>query len=329
MTNKKPLKPSDLAEFRNLPLHDIEALAERYRNDSTPEGKLSYRAARQALSNRQRDIKAQVMEFEKRNSHHLLLYDSTANFTKMAGNSVLFFASSISQRLHWRFSIKLDTDHYSPSEDGIISIRSFDNLATQLAGIQILPDPELEAPDLHFFKLTKVYTDDQIAGLRDRISRESERVNALVMPSSPMPLLYDAIVQAAHLTYYRFKHLPDSYAREVLGRDIIDKSHQLVTTYFTYANTPRTRSLPHLARIIELSRELRYSMAYLSRIGIFHHRDAYHILDQLTTVERLASQAYRRSVKSENPNNPNSPGGPAKPNNPNKSNRSEGGLRYA
>lgn len=302
MTNKKPLKPSEIAEYRNLTLREIETLAEKFRADTSPDAHLAYRAARQALSQRQRDLKADVMNFEKTNSHHLLFYESTAGFVKMAGNSVLFFATSVSPRLHWRFSIKVDTDHYSPSEDGIISIRSFENLAAQLAEIQILPDPELSTPDLHFFKFAKIYTDEQIASLRDRISRESERIAAMVMPSSPMPTLYDAITKSAHLIYYRFKHLPDSFARETVGRDIINQSHQLVTAYLAYANTPKTRSLPQLARIVELSRNLRHSMAYLSRLGIMHHRDVYKILDQLTTVERLSTAAYRRAIKT-NPEN--------------------------
>lgn len=302
MTKPKPLSPAQVADFQNLTLREIEELSEKFRTDPTPESRTSYRAARQALSVRQRQIKADVMCFEKTNDHHLLFYDSTANFVKMAGNSVLFFAITISPRLHWRFSIKLDTDHYSPSEDGIISIRSFEHLVAQLAEIQILPDPELSAPDLHYFKLAKVYTDEQIADLRDRVTNESERIAAIVMPSSPMPVLYDAIVKSAHLIYYRFKHLPDSFARETLGTEIVLKSHQLVTAYLAYANAPKTRSLPYLARIIELSRDLRHSMAYLSRLNILHHRDVYKILDQLTTIERLSSQAYKRATKTSNKN---------------------------
>lgn len=299
MTNKKPLTPNQIAEFANLPLREIEALAEKFRNDESPEAHQSFRAARQALSTRQRQLKADVMAFEKSNTHHLLFYDSTAGFVKMAGNSVLFFAASISKRLHWRFSIKLDTDHYSPSEDGVISIRSFEHLSTQLAEIDILPDPELNRPDLHFYKLGKIWTEEQIADLRDQISQESERIAALVMPSSPMPVLYDAIIKSAHLIYYRFKHLPDSFARETVGTEIVLKSHHLVTAYLAYANTPKSRSLPILAQIIELARDLRHSMAYLSRLGILHHRDIYKILDQLTTVERLSSQAYKRNAKAQ------------------------------
>jgi len=297
MTNKKSLTPADVANFRNLSLCEIEAAAKKLRDSTTPGDHDKYRAARQALSARQREIKAAVMDFENSNDHHLLFYDSTADFVKLAGNSVLFFSACVAPRLRWRFSIKSDTDHYSVSKDGVISIRSFDHLTAHLAQIQILPDSELSSPDLHYFTLAKVYTNEQIAEFRDRINEKAKRIATAVLPNSPMPELYTAISKAAELIYNRFKNLPNSLTRNTIGADIVSKSYQLTVAYLDYANTPKDHSLSYLAQIIKLSRNLRFSMSYLSQVKILHQNDIFEILEQLNTVTRLSSQAYKRATK--------------------------------
>lgn len=295
---QKPITSTELEAYRGLTLHEIETRTEELRNQpASTRNQQAYRIARQALSDRQHEIKQLVMEFEKTNNSHLLFYDSTAGFAKMAGNSVLFFSNNIASRLHWRYTIKTDTDHYFVSEDGIISFRSFDHLVELLAGIHILPDTELDRPNLHFFKLSKVYTEEQIADLRDNLEQESARISALVLPSSPVPMLFDAISNISYMIFYRFKHLSDSFAREAVGLEIVQKSHQLFNAYLAFANAKKPRDLPHLVRIVELCRDLRHSMAYINRLGILHHRDVYKILDQLVVAERIATQHYRKLQK--------------------------------
>lgn len=296
--SKKSITPNELETYRNLTLREIEARVEELKNQPTSaHNQQSYRIARQALSDRQHEIKQLVMEFEKTNNSHLLFYDSTASFAKMAGNSVLFFSNNIASRLHWRYTIKTDTDHYFVSEDGIISFRSFDHLAELLVGIHIMPDQNLDRPNLHFFKLSKVYTEEQIASLRDNLKQESARISALVMPSSPVPILYDAICNVSYMIFYRFKHLSDPFSREAVGFGIVQKSHELFNEYLAFANAKKPRDLPHLIRIVELCRILRHSMAYVNHLGILHHRDVYKVLDQIVTAERIATQHYRKLQK--------------------------------
>ena len=129
MTKPPSLKSSEIDQFENLDLHQLESkLKQIVTGPPSPESKRSARIVRQALRSRQRRIKAKVMEFEQSNNHHLLLFDSTENFSKIAGHSVLFYTLTIADRIHRRFSIKNDTDDYSRSEEGIVSIRSLSQL---------------------------------------------------------------------------------------------------------------------------------------------------------------------------------------------------------
>lgn len=296
MTKDKSLiLPTELDVYKKLSLREIEAYTEKIRSQpsSTRDAK-AYRLVRQALSDRQRALKRYVMDFEQTNNHHLLFYDSTAGFVKMAGHSVLFFASNIANRLHWRFTIKTDSDHYYPSEDGIISFRSFERLVSMLSDIEILADQELSRTDLHFFKLSQVYSDEQINKLRDRLEQKTARITALVMPSSPVPILFDAISKASYLIFYRFKHLSDPFARIAIGVPTVEKSHQLFKEYLAFANAQQPHNLSHLVRIVELCRELRFSIAYANQLNILHRHDVYQILTELTTSERIATQHYRK-----------------------------------
>ena len=73
------------------------------------------------------------MEFEQTNDHHLLVFDSTDNFSKIAGRSVLFYTLTIADRIHRRYSVKNDSDDYSRSEDGVVSIRAIEQLPKSIS----------------------------------------------------------------------------------------------------------------------------------------------------------------------------------------------------
>lgn len=278
MAKQSSIKPVDLERYSHLTLHEIEAIVLKLERNLTAQTKPELRAARQALHKRQRIVKSQAMAFEQTNDHHLLFFDSTSNFCKIAGHSVLFFTMTIADRIHWRYSVKIDSDHYSISEDGIISFRSLENLSNLLAGIGIFPDTELSTEELHYYRLAKVYTPEQIAKLRDHTQRDTER-----------------------MIYYQFKHLSDSLARDTIGRRMILESYELMVQYLEFANSHNDLVTERsLAKIIELSRRLRHGMAYAGRIQILRHREICQMLEHLVVIDRIASKAYQKAKTNRN-----------------------------
>lgn len=297
MAKQASIKPQDIEKYANLNLHELEEVIEKLSNSAHPSAKADLRAARQALSNRQRVIKSKVMEFEQFNDHRLLFFDSTSGFSKLAGHSVLFFSMTIADRIHWRYSVKVDTDHYSVSEDGTISFRSLEGLNELLAAINIFPDPERSDAEFHYYKLAKVYTEEQIAKLRDNSQRDAERISAIILPKSPLPLLYDAISQVDRTIYYQFKHISDQLARETVGRRMIMESYELMIQYLEYARVDNPNPNANLAKMIELTRRLRDGMAYVNRLQLMHHREICQTLENLVLIDRITSKTYSKAVQ--------------------------------
>ena len=236
---KASVKSTDVDKYSNLTLTELEsvidALQANQRSSPTATTNQDLTAARFALQQRQHLIKSKVMEFERTNSNYLLFFSSTKGFVKIAGHSALFFAATIADRIHWRYSLKLDTDHYSVSEDGIISFRSLPPIAARLSEIDIFPDDSISDDELHYYKLAKVYSEEQIAKLRDNSKQDIKRIMTIVLPTSPIPSLYDAIMQAGQLLYYQFKHLSDGLARDTIGQRMVLVTYDMTMEYLKFA----------------------------------------------------------------------------------------------
>lgn len=298
---KASIKSTAMKKYSGFSLVELESLIAELtdKQKSTP-NKANFQelsTARYALQHHQRELKAKAMEFESHNNHHLLFFHSTNNFVKLAGHSALFFATTIADRIHWRYSLKADTDRYSTSEDGVISFRSLDKIHDRLAEINIFPDQDLTTPELHFYQLGKVYSDDQIAKLRDNAHRDLDRIMNIVMPVSPIPSLYDAIIQAGQISYYCFKHLSDPLAREALGNKLLLINFQMTSEYNKFARAKDSSGQENLRNIIKLARDSKDILAYASRLNILHHRDTCKALDYLVSIERIATKAYLRKSK--------------------------------
>lgn len=297
---KASVKSTDVDKYSNLTLTELEsvidALQANQRSSPTATTNQDLTAARFALQQRQHLIKSKVMEFERTNSNYLLFFSSTKGFVKIAGHSALFFAATIADRIYWRYSLKLDTDHYSVSEDGIISFRSLPPIAARLSEINIFPDDSISDDELHYYKLAKVYSEEQIAKLRDNSKQDIKRIMTIVLPTSPIPSLYDAIMQAGQLLYYQFKHLSDGLARDTIGQRMVLVTYDMTMEYLKFARSKKN-NYQHLANIIEQARELRFGVAYVSRLQILHHREVCKILEHLVSIERIATKAYLRKTE--------------------------------
>lgn len=295
MTKSTSIKTDDLERYDNLNLHQIEQTISELEKESSTLARGQLHAARQALRNRQRIIKAEVMSFEEHNDHHLLFYDSTASFCKLAGHSVLFFSMTIAQRINWRGTPKSDTDHYHISDDGVMFFRSLTQISSHLAAINILPDDQLNTPELHFFKLDKTYTAEQIAKLRDRTEQVIDRIQTLTLPDSPFPALYTAITSVYGAIFREFQQISNQFARTTIGHRMVMESYEMTLQYHFYASYRGENREQYLLKIANLAKRLRFGMNYISRLRILHQRDICRILEDLLAIERLAGSAYRKA----------------------------------
>lgn len=295
---KRSVKTNTIDDFEGLDLiqleQEIARLQEKLGAKPTAELSKQVAAARIALQKRQHKIKAQVMEYEQTNDHHLVFFVSTQGFAKLAGRSALFFAMTVAERINWRCSLKPDTDHYSTSEDGIISFRNLARVSAMLEEIGITLDKALDTPELHFYKLTKVYNDDQIAKLRDNSRQDIKRISEIVLPASPIPSLYEGIARAGQMIYFLTRHSSDALFRDTIGKRMVEGSCEMLEAYLSYAATKNRSQTDDLLKVAEWSEKLRRMMAFGTKIQVIHHRDARKILEELVRVERIARSAYGR-----------------------------------
>ncbi len=318
MTKPPSIKTAEIDKYADLDLHQLEIILKKIQQDPpSSTSKAAARAARQALRQRQRVIKAKVMEFEQTNDHHLLVFDSTDNFSKIAGRSVLFYTLTIADRIHRRYSVKNDTDDYSRSEDGVVSIRAIEQLELQLAEINIFPDRKLSTDELHFYKLPKVYNDEQIAKLRDRSHQDIERITSIILPASPIPELYTLILEMNRLLYHNCKRISDTLARETLVRPMILDANEMLVSYLNFANAkpssgivhqpaaatysftgqnskPQSTQAQNLLNLLLYTRNLRNNLANIENLRLIHHRELCDILERLVEIERISAREFAK-----------------------------------
>ena len=320
MTKVKSIKTDDLIQYQNLTIHQLEnRLNEINTLPSTPSNRQSTRTLKQALRDRQRLIKTKAMEFEQTNNHHLLVFDSTERFSKIAGNSVLFYTITIADRIHRRFNIKNDTDDYSVSENGVVSIRDLNKLEQQLSTINVFPDHERSTSELHFYKLPRAYTDKEIIKFRDRSLQDVARITSIILPKSPVPELYNLILELNRLIYYNSRRCSDPFARDFLLRQVANDANLILTSYLNFANArssinsaytqtqavifpqpgfePTTANAHNLFNLLLHTRMLRNNMANVENLQLIHRRELCQILEKIVEIERIATREYNRQLQ--------------------------------
>lgn len=323
MTQKKPVQTKQLDLYGGLTIGQLEEKIEQEKLRVAKTGSSTeLRIMRVALQERLKRVKGKVMNFEEGNTHHLLLFDSTNGFRKMAGHSVLFYSLKIVERIGRRCRVMPDNDRYSRSEDGIISFKSYNTLDEKLAMLDIVPDDELSTEELHFYKLPRVYTEEQIEKLRDIAQQDLEQIQTTIIPQSPLPDLYRAILELNQIVYHKTKQIADSYAREIFGRKLVEDADLTLRSYLGLANVrPQglrvraevQRSLAaanavapittdkvagqNLMNLLLSVAQMKARMLNIENLRLLHHKQSGQILAKLVQIEKMAEREYNRVLR--------------------------------
>lgn len=300
----KPKITYNLDTLLSKDLHELEnLLAAIEKSPKSSERSMRLRGLRASIIQRQHSIKAKAMEFEQDNDRHLLIFDSTNGYSKVAGNSVLFYTTNIAARINRRYNLKIDTDRYFKSDDGIVSLKLNDELTAQFANIHIYPDRFLSTKELHFFHLDKIYTRDQIENLRDRAGQDTVKITNLLLPKTPTPLLNDAIMQINQSLFLACKQASTALARETFLIPLLEKAHQMALCYIEYANSKnQQKSLAPIRQIYENTIYIKNSMNNLNNLHLIHSRKINEILASLLDVEHFTTKIYQEIIKQKTDN---------------------------
>lgn len=319
MAKKKSIKTEDFEKYSGLGLLEIEQLLlkeEKVKPKDKDQEKI--RILNAALKDRQRKIKAEVMLFEMTNNRHLLFFSSTSGYHKLAGNSVILYSQTIANRLGRKCNIRPDTDGYSPSPDGVVSVRDLANLEAQLASIDVVPDKQLSRGELFFYRLPLVYSEEKIKSLRDQTHSFSMSPSVRMRDATPAPELYMKILELQQRTFYDCRRVGDAGLRNYLTQILLDPTRLILNSYINYANnrpslhTELAMGLDEDFPNMPAPRSLRATYLFELLCNIYSYNDNLIIVDNLKVlhstsiwklraisdeVERLCRFEYNKQIK--------------------------------
>lgn len=215
-----------------------------------------------------------------------------------------------------------DRDNYSVSQDGVVSIRSYEGLPVQLAEIDIFLDKELSTSELHFFKLPRIYSEEQIAKLRDFSKQDIERIQEIILPESPMPNLYRLLLEMNRMIYFETKNMSDKFLQDTLMKPLMEEADATMRSYLNFANVrtqttwARSEMQAAIAKkgattIAKAGRatgqnllnlwvtivDMKNRMANVENLRALHHRQIGQILAKLLEIEKIVEREYGKILR--------------------------------
>ena len=225
---------------------DISKLEEQLnvlRNKSTLNrvDKAEISRLKQLIKSTYADSKSTIMMFEKTNYSYLVFLKSTGKFYKLTGHSALFFTCGIAPRLGMLARLQADGDFVAKSEEGVVSIRDFDQVAKKLHNLRVLRVKTRRDPNVAVFKLPWSYTEKQLEKFKNENQLKMQRFNQVVLVDNISPTLLLQITELIKIVYENVRALPNPTERETFGYDCITLAAKMEHCYLNISNGRKNR----------------------------------------------------------------------------------------
>lgn len=302
-------------KYDDFTIHELEKELSRLQKSKT-KNKEEVTAINLAIHNRLRGIKERAMNFEQSNNRYILLFASSQNFYKMAGNSVLFYAQDLSSRLGRRVEPRTDRDDYFSSEFGTVSIRDLTRLTKQFQELGILLDEEKSDNELLFFKVKRAYSKLKINQFAEAAKRDAQDLINLISTENPLPELYLQINELDKNIYYSVHRISSKDPDCQTGGQLIKISQEIIHDYFCLAKTvsepdlryseyrllrpakpgsePTSATTFFLAQIIARIGYIQSILKHIENVKMMQKDDIRKISLSSVTIEKIATREYGR-----------------------------------
>lgn len=238
-------------------------------------------------------LKTLVMKLESKNYDRLIFYQSDNDYYKLAGHSALIYAGNIAKRIGRRFNLRADTDHYSKSVDGVISIVMNDRLRENLSVIKATIDSSNKNPHLIIFRLPYKFSEQDIEQFREWIKQEERQINQIILPKSPIPTLYTYVNELTEMIYHNSKNM-SHFGGATLGTDIFNSICSMHRCYLNYANG--FIKLDNMASTMKKNIiYLKNEMKIIETLHLINNKNICKILEILVATERLVTKYAKQS----------------------------------
>ena len=242
------------------------------------------------INRKKRDNKATGQKLELENHGYLYFIESTGGWSKLTGHSALFFHFDVAPRLKnpTHYNLISDTDSYSPSTLGVISIRLTEQFIDELAAINITP-VENESYGITIFKLPWTYTSEEIDQAIVKLEQTSERINSLIIRSNIVPELFDALKDLNSTIYHNCRRFTDVFTRDSIGKELYEKSNNAILRYLEVSNNNNSVELGFQS-ILKNIYFIRYSLTSISELHLMPQKHILRIGTQTVLIERIVKK---------------------------------------
>lgn len=240
----------------------------------------------------QEKYKSIAHSLEQTNYSRLIFVDSTNGFKKLIGHSALIYANDIAKRIGRRANLIADSDRYSRSVEGIVSLKLSDALISSLSSIDIILSPQQEQNGLTFFMLPRTYSQKEIEEIKNNVKKTSERITSLIIPKSPIPSIFSNLRELNFLIFINTQNM-SPFGREIIGKNLASTSDKMMLRYCEIANKDLDVT-DGLLRIIKGAKYIKYELKNAENLHLIHGKAIMDILILVINIETEAMKEYNK-----------------------------------
>ena len=190
----------------------------------------------EALNERKKKVKQQVLELEKENNNQLIIFTSTKGWFKMIDRSALFYTeggigASIGDSKH----LNPDTDHYSTSEIGTVSFSPNGIPVKKLGERGIFWNEKESTAEIKIFELPWVYKPEDVQRFVNNTEAARQKISQTLGIEEKMPLLYREL-QGLNIKIMNSVQKMQPMAREAIGQKMFEDVCDIILKHHLMAN---------------------------------------------------------------------------------------------
>ena len=231
-------------------------------------------------------LKSFALEREKQNFSKLFIIHEKDEWWKMIGHSAIIFHYEISNRIGVSSRLHSDDDFEFKSSEGVLNFRNIDMLDEKLVAAKILPIDIKD--DYRVYNIGRKYTQADIEFLKKSKELEWAKVNKIILPKESYPNLFSCLRELLNRIYFITRTL-DPYAREAIGRAMLEKASEMIRNYSLFANDAGFKD----EGLDEIELGVRWiiaQMAVISELRLLPVEKIFRLLRTAEKVERCIEQ---------------------------------------
>lgn len=284
---------------RMEPLAEIEAQQKKLKADGlkTKADQKRYRELVEQFKKVYRMAKKRAMDFEQNNRQYLVLVRSDNGYFKMFEYSALFYAYSLAPQMNISAVLREDTDYFSKSKIGSVSIKEPENLTTPFEKLNIVPiSTKDDSGNLLVFKMPWVYDDAEVKQLLAKASEKLQRFNRLVMTDNTIPVLFLQLTALHKTLYENVCSMSGPVSRESYGIPMLKMAAEMQCLYLEYANG-KIHDQDFFDPCKKWLNSIKYRVKIVSELKIWKPDQVARIADSLIEVSNILDSEQKSRAK--------------------------------